>query len=171
MNYKKIEELFVDFILDIIGPNPERESERNNNLSIAQKIISKILSEKLPDYITYVFPYGSFPTKTYLKDADIDITIFFESKMTKKILFDLPLQLIDKSLLSIKEGFDIYNTKQKFELISDIKIINAGIRLLKCKIGSISLDISINNFSGLYKILFIDFIESQLKVQMKKKII
>jgi hypothetical protein len=169
MNYKKIEELFVDFILDIIGPNPERESERNNNLSIAQKIISKILSEKLPDYITYVFPYGSFPTKTYLKDADIDITIFFESKMTKKILFDLPLQLIDKSLLSIKEGFDIYNTKQKFELISDIKIINAGIRLLKCKIGSISLDISINNFSGLYKILFIDFIESQLKIQMKKK--
>jgi hypothetical protein len=89
--------------------------------------------------------------------------------MTKKILFDLPLQLIDKSLLSIKEGFDIYNTKQKFELISDIKIINAGIRLLKCKIGSISLDISINNFSGLYKILFIDFIESQLKIQMKKK--
>ena len=169
MNYKKIEELFVDFILDIIGPNAERESERNNNLSIAQKIISNILSEKLPDYIIHVFPYGSFPIKTYLKDADIDITILFESKMNKKILIDLPIQLIDNALLLIKEGFEKYNKDSPFGLISDIKVINAGIRLLKCKIGSISIDISINNFSGLYKILFIDFIENQLKIQMKKK--
>ena len=170
MNYKKIEELFVDFILDLIGPNAERESERNNNLSIAQKIISNILTNKFPEYITHVLPYGSFPTKTYLKDADIDITIFFESKMNKEILIDLPIQFIDNALLLIKGGFENYNKEVSgFELISDIKIINAGIRLLKCKIGSISIDISINNFSGLYKILFIDFIESHLNTQMKKK--
>ena len=169
MNYKKIEELFVDFILDIIGPNAERESERNNNLSIVQGIISNILSEKLPDYKAHVLPYGSFPTKTYLKDADIDITIFFESKTNKKVLIDLPIQLIDNAILLIKNEFESHNKKSPFELITDIKIINAGIRLLKCKIGLISIDISINNFSGLYKILFIDFIENQLKIQMKKK--
>ena len=169
MNYKKIEELFVDFILDIIGPNADREDERNHNLSFVQGIISNILSKKLPDYIAHVLPYGSFPTKTYLKDADIDITIFFESKINKNILIDLPIQLIDNAILLIKNELENNNKSSKFDLISDIKIINAGIRLLKCKIGSNSIDISINNFSGLYKILFIDFIESQLKIQMKKK--
>ena len=169
MNYQKIEELFVDFILDLIGPNAAREDERNHNLTFVQGIISNILSEKLPDYKAHVLTYGSFPTKTYLKDADIDITIFFESKINKKILIDLPIQLIDNSILLIKNEFDNHNKNSHFELISDIKIINAGIRLLKCKIGNISIDISINNFSGLYKILFIDFIESQLKMQMQKK--
>ncbi len=169
MNYKKIEELFVDFILDIIGPNEERENERNNNLSIVQKIISKILTNRLPDYITYVLPYGSFPIKTYLKDADIDITIFLQSKSEKNVIIDFPINLIDKAILLIKDELERVNKESSFELFSDIKVIMAGIRLLKFKIGSISIDISINNFSGLFKILFINYIENQLKLQFNKK--
>ena len=169
MNYKKIEELFTDFILNIIGPNSERENERNSNLSIIQGIISNILTKKLPDYITHVLPYGSFPIKTYLKDADIDITIFFESKHGKNVIIDIPIQTIEKAILLIKDEFEKHNRDSSFELISDIKVIMAGIRLLKCKIGSLSIDISINNFSGLFKILFIDFIENQLKLQFNKK--
>ena len=103
MNYKKIEDLFVDFILNKIGPNTERENERNNNLSIVQTIILNILTKRLPDYNSYVLPYGSFPIKTYLKNADIDITIVFESKAEKKILIDLPTDLIDKTITIIKD--------------------------------------------------------------------
>ena len=135
MNYKKIEELFIDFILNIIGPNQERENERNNNLSIIQGIILNILTKKLPDYITHILPYGSFPIKTYLKDADIDITIFFESKLDHKVVIDIPISLIDKAILLIKEELEKHNKDSPFELISDIKPIMAGIRLLKCKIG------------------------------------
>ena len=168
MNYNKIEELYVDFILDIIGPNLERESERSINLKIVEGIIIKIFKIKLPDYTTYLLPYGSYPIKTYLKNADIDITIFFESKIEKKVLIDLSLDLINKSILLIKDEFERYNKEVSFELFSDIKIIMADIRLLKCKIGSISLDISINNFSGLYKIVLIDYIENQFKSQFNK---
>ena len=39
----------------------------------------------------------------------------------------------------------------------------ANIRLLKCKIGNINIDITINNFAGLYKIIFINFIEEEFK--------
>ena len=169
MNYKKIEELFIDFILDIIGPNEEIENERNNNLKIIQDIILNILTQKLPDYKTHVLTYGSFPIKTYLKDADIDITIFFESKIEKKVLTDIPIQLIDKTILIIRDELERQNRESLFELISDIKVINGGIRLLKCRIGSINIDISINNFAGLFKIIFIDFIENQLKFQFNKK--
>ena len=168
MNYNKIEELYADFILEIIGPTLETENERNINLSIVKGIITKIFEEKLPDYTTYILPYGSFPIKTYLKDADIDITIFFESKSEEKVLIDLPVDLINKAIIIIKEEFERYNKESSFELFSDLKIINAEIRLLKCKIGSISLDISINNFSGLYKIILIDYIENQFKSQFNK---
>ncbi len=168
MNYNKIEELYVDFILDIIGPNLEREMERNTNLNIVKDIIIKIFNNKLPDYETFIFPYGSYPIKTYLKNADIDITIFFESKSEHKVLIDLPIDLINKAIILIKEEFERYNKIISFELFSDIKIIMADIRLLKCKIGSISLDISINNFSGLYKIVLIDYIENQFKSQFNK---
>ena len=169
MNYNKIEELNIDFILDLIGPNLEREKERNTNLSIVKGIITNIFNKKLPDYITHIFPYGSFPMKTYLKNADIDLTIFFESKFEQKILIELPIDIINKAIIIIKEEFERYNKETSFDLFSDIKIIKADIRLLKCKIGSISLDISINNFSGLYKILLIDYIENQFKSQFNKK--
>ena len=165
MNYNKIEELFVDFILDIIGPNLERESERHKNLNLVKDIIIEIFENKLPDYTTYIFPYGSYPIKAYLNNADIDITIFFESKSEHEILIDLPLDLINKAIIIIKEGFERYNKNNASDIFSDIKIIMADIRLLKCKINSLSLDISINNFSGLYKIILIDYIENLFKAQ------
>ena len=168
MNYKKIEELFIDFILNKIGPIEERENERNNNLSIVKGIISNNLAKILPDYIIHVKSYGSFPIKTYLKDADIDITIFFESKSNKIVIIDIPEETLDKAMKLIKKEFEKYNKESSFGLISDIRLIMANIRLLKCKIGSINIDISINNFSGLYKILFIDFIEKQLELQFNK---
>lgn len=168
MNYNKIEELYVDFILDLIGPNQKREKERLSYLTKVKGIITNIFQKKLPDYITFIFPYGSFPLKTYLNNADIDLTIFFESKIEQKVFVELPINLINQSIMTIKEEFERYNKESSTELFSDIKIINADIRLLKCKIDSISLDISINNFSGLYKIVFIDYIENLFNEQFIK---
>ena len=168
MNYNKIEELYVDFILDLIGPNQKREKERLSYLTKVKGIITNIFQKKLPDYITFIFPYGSFPLKTYLNNADIDLTIFFESKIEQKVFVELPINLINQSIMTIKEEFERYNKESSIELFSDIKIINADIRLLKCKIDSISLDISINNFSGLYKIVFIDYIENLFNEQFIK---
>ena len=168
MNYKKIEELFVDLILEIIAPNIEREKERNDSFSLIKEIIIKKLYSKLPDYFIYILPYGSFPAKTYLKNADIDITIFFELKSSKKIIIDIPGDFINRAFYLIKDTLEKYNKDNSCELFSDIKIIAADVRLLKFKIGSVSVDISVNNFSGMYKILFIDFIERQLGNQFNK---
>ena len=54
MNYKKLEELFVDYILSVIGPDSITESQRTNNLKIIKQIIIEVLKKELPDYITYV---------------------------------------------------------------------------------------------------------------------
>ena len=83
----------------------------------------------------------------------------------------MPLDIINKAIIIIKEEFERYNKESAFELFNDIRIIMADISLLKCKIGSISLDISINNFSGLFKIVFINYIENQFQSQFNKKIL
>ena len=163
MDYKKIEELFVDYILSTIGPNAETETERNNVLYKIKEIIENILRKALPDFIIYVIPYGSFPVKTYLKDADIDITIFFYSKIDKILLLNIDNERIDFTISVIKEGFEKINKESETEIINDIKIIMADIRLLKCKIGNINIDISINNYAGIYKIIFINYIEEHIK--------
>ena len=163
MNYKKIEELYVDFILELTGPNYELEKLRERNFNLVKRIIIDVFNKQFQDCITYIFHYGSHSTKTYLKNADIDLTILLESKEDKNIITEMSIEIIDEMMNLIKEEFERYNKQIGFEFISDIKIINADIRLLKCKIGNISIDISVNNFSGIYKVIFIDYIENQFK--------
>ena len=163
MNYKKIEELYVDFILELTGPNYELEKLRERNFDLVKRIIIDVFNKQFQDCITYIFHYGSHSTKTYLKNADIDLTILLESKEDKNIITEMSIEIIDEMMNLIKEEFERYNKQIGFEFISDIKIINADIRLLKCKIGNISIDISVNNFSGIYKVIFIDYIENQFK--------
>ena len=127
---------------------------------------AKKIVKELTDYIIYVIPYGSFPVKSYLKDADIDITICLWSKINKRMLVDIPNSHIDKIMLSLKEEFENKNKELDMELISDIQVITADIRLIKCKIGNINIDISINNFAGLYKIIFINLLEDQIKIKL-----
>ena len=64
MNYQDIENLFIDFILDIIGPSNERENERNSCINIITEIALKPLRTNFPEYDIYIFPYGSFPSKS-----------------------------------------------------------------------------------------------------------
>ena len=169
MNYKKIEELFVDYILELTGPNPELEKDRDTNFNIVKGIIIDILNKKFPYYNTFIFPYGSYPMKSYLKNADIDITIFLQSKQEENTIFtEIPIEIINNMIILIKEEFERYNKESAFVLFSEIKIIMADIRLLKCKIKNISLDISVNNFSGIYKVVLIDYIENQFKNEFNR---
>ena len=170
MNYKKIEELYVDFILDLTGPSQQLETDRETNFKIVKNIIFNVLNKNFPAHNAYILPYGSYPMKSYLKNADIDITIFLQSKEEEKsIVKEIPIDLISNMILLIKEEFEITNKKSSFELFSEIKVINADIRLLKCKIKNISIDISVNNFSGIYKVVLIDYIEKQFKNEFNKK--
>ena len=170
MNYKKIEELYVDFILDLTGPSQQLETDRDTNFKIVKNIIFNVLNKNFPAHNAYILPYGSYPMKSYLKNADIDITIFLQSKEEEKsIVKEIPIDLISNMILLIKEEFEITNKKSSFELFSEIKVINADIRLLKCKIKNISIDISVNNFSGIYKVVLIDYIEKQFKNEFNKK--
>ena len=169
MQSEKIETLFTNFIIKLVGPNEERENDRNSKYSLVKKIIEDSLIVQYPDYIPYIFLYGSFPLKNYLKDSDMDITIIFENKIDHKIILDLSQDIINEILSKIKDSFENYNKKNNQTLFYDINIINANIKLLKCQIQSIPLDISINNFFGLLKIIFMNNIFNQIEKTFKNK--
>ena len=109
MDYVKIEELFVDYILNKLGPNSETENIRSEVLEKITTIINDILQKDMVDYITYVIPYGSYPVKTYLNDADIDITICFKSKKSNKMIIDIPIKTIDATMSKLKEEMENKN--------------------------------------------------------------
>ena len=163
MQNEKIEKLFVDFILNLIGPNEEREKDRNKKYNLVKKIIEDTLQAHYPNYIPHIFPYGSFPIKTYLKESDIDITIIFENKTNHQILINLTNDLINNIIFIIKDSLENYNNQFKQNIFTDINIINADIKLIKCQIQSIPLDISLNNFYGLFKMIFMNNIFKQIE--------
>ena len=165
MKNEKIEKLFVDFILNLVGPNEERENDRNKKYSLVKKIIEDSLKVHYPNYIPYIFPYGSFPIKTYLKESDIDITMIFENKTNHQILINLTNDIINNIIFIIKDSFENYNNQNNQNIFTDINIINADIKLIKCQIQSIPLDISINNFYGLFKMIFMNNIYKQIEIK------
>ena len=94
MNKAKLQRLFVDFILNEVGPNEEKEKERNMKYNLVKQIIENSLNINYPNYIPHLFVYGSFSIKTYLKDSDIDIAIVLENKENHELLIDIPNYLI-----------------------------------------------------------------------------
>ena len=90
-----------------------------------------------------------------MKDSDIDITIILENKESHEIKIDISNVLINNILQLIKSSFEDYNNKMQSNIFTDINIILADINLLKCQIDSIPLDISLNNFYGLLKIIIL----------------
>ena len=169
MQSEKIERLFVDFILNQIGPTEIMEKNRTEKYYFIKQIIENTLLLNYNEYIPHLFIYGSFSLKTYLKDSDIDITIVLENKENHDILINPSNVLINNILQIIKNSFEEYNKKMQFNTFTEIKIILADIKLLKCQIDSYFINISINNFSGLLKIIFMDYIFKAINKDNKDK--
>lgn len=159
MDYNKIERTFSDFIINLVGPNSERDKARNEKFLIIKKIMDKAIQAEIKEYIPHIFTYGSFPIKTYMKDADIDITIIFEDIKTHKLVLNVPFEIISNTIVILKNAFETFNFEENMNVFTEINIIYAEVRLLKCKYENLSLDISVNNLTGISKILFMSYIE------------
>ena len=149
MDYNKIERTFSDFIINLVGPNSERDKARNEKFLIIKKIMDKTIQAEIKEYIPHIFTYGSFPIKTYMKEADIDITIIFEDIKTHKLVLNVPFEIISNTIVILKNAFETFNFEENMNAFTEINIIYAEVRLLKCKYENLSLDISVNNLTGI----------------------
>ncbi|KAK7300801.1 hypothetical protein RJT34_11652 [Clitoria ternatea] len=149
--------------------NPDPSSVAPDAWSAAEKTTTEILRRIQPtlaadrrrrDVVDYVqrlvrygarcevFPYGSVPLKTYLPDGDIDLTA-------------LSCQNIEEGLVSdvhtVLQGEEI-NGAAEYE-VKDVRFIDAEVKLVKCIVQNIVVDISFNQLGGLSTLCFLEKVD------------
>jgi DNA polymerase sigma len=93
--YTNIENKFTDFILELLGPNQETNKQRETKFLNIKQAIEKAF-ENDENISPQIFCFGSFPLKTYLNESDLDLTIIFEDKLTKKIICNNSYEFLNR---------------------------------------------------------------------------
>ncbi|KAL8102063.1 hypothetical protein AgCh_026809 [Apium graveolens] len=95
-----------------------------------------------------VLPYGSVPLKTYLPDGDIDLTAFAGANVEEAVANDIVSELQRQERDSDAEF-----------LVKEIRLIHAEVKLVKCLVQNIVVDISFNQIGGLCTLCFLEQVD------------
>lgn len=98
-----------------------------------------------------VFPFGSVPLKTYLPDGDIDLTALGLPN-TEDILANHVRQVLET---------EEQNNDSEFE-VKDVQHIHAEVKLVKCLVQNIVVDISFNQSGGLSTLCFLEKVDREV---------
>lgn len=103
-----------------------------------------------------VFLFGSVPLRTYLSDGDIDISMFSLPKGPNDNIKDVWANKLVKHL----------EREQALQLapfrIRSCQIIQAEVKLVKCIVGDIVVDISFNTLGGVCAVAFLEWIDRKV---------
>ncbi|KAK4795839.1 hypothetical protein SAY86_028165 [Trapa natans] len=148
-------------------PRPESNAE---NLQIAEEMTQGIIARIHPNSISYqrrraiiyyvkrllrnhlgceVFPFGSVPLMTYLPDGDIDLTVFTGVK---------PEEVLCNDVFAVLNRED-WSGNSEF-IVKDVQLIRAEVKVVKCLIQNIVVDISFNQLGGLCTLCFLEQVDS-----------
>ncbi|KAG4912509.1 hypothetical protein JHK82_053096 [Glycine max] len=122
-------------ILWTIQPNVLSEVNRKNIIDYVQRLIGEYCGAQ-------VFPFGSFPLKTYLPDGDIDLTALSHEDEEEDLV---------RAVCNILKSEDDSEYQVK-----DIEHIRAQVQVVKCTVKNIPVDISFNQMAGLYTLFFLE---------------
>ena len=157
-NYTLIEKVFTEYILSYSGPSKEQDDYREEKYKIIKNVILKAFQEE-QDITIKIFSFGSFPFKSYHRDSDIDMTIILLDKSTDKLISSYSIELLTKVLNIVENALKQYFSQHYNE--EYLERIEADVRLIKCKFEGVSFDISIDNFVGLFKFIFMHNLEEK----------
>ncbi|XP_007011348.2 PREDICTED: uncharacterized protein LOC18587491 isoform X1 [Theobroma cacao] len=130
----------IQEILCIIQPALVSEERRKSIVGYFQRLIKGY-------YGIEVLPFGSVPLKTFLPDGDIDLTALSHRKAEQKELA--------RDICSI-----LQNDRQDSEfLVQDVQYISAQVKIVKCTVNNIPVDISFNQTAGLSALCFLEKVD------------
>ncbi|OUS45051.1 hypothetical protein BE221DRAFT_195624 [Ostreococcus tauri] len=96
---------------------------------------------------TLVSVYGSVPLRAYLPDGDIDVCLLGDHRVIDKASWTTKFQ---KHIEKVEAESD-------FEFaVSEVSVINAEVRLMKCIVDGMMVDVSANQFGGLASLGFLE---------------
>ncbi|TYH56790.1 hypothetical protein ES332_D08G045500v1 [Gossypium tomentosum] len=139
--WTKAEERTAELIA-CIQPNAPSEGRRNAVADYVQRLISKC-------FPCQVFTFGSVPLKTYLPDGDIDLTAFSKDQNLK-----------DSWAHQVR---DMLQNEEKHEnaefRVKEVQYIQAEVKIIKCLVENIVVDISFNQLGGLCTLCFLEEVD------------
>ncbi|PIN13890.1 Polynucleotide adenylyltransferase [Handroanthus impetiginosus] len=130
-------------LIDCIQPNQLSEERRNAVADYVQRLIMKC-------FPCQVCTFGSVPLKTYLPDGDIDLTAFSHDQNLKDTWANQVRDMLEK---------EEKNEKAKFH-VKEVQYIQAEVKIIKCLVENIVVDISFNQVGGLCTLCFLDEVDN-----------
>ncbi|KAL8028110.1 hypothetical protein ABFX02_14G138200 [Erythranthe guttata] len=125
-------------LIDCIQPNPPSEERRNAVADYVQRLIMKC-------FPCQVCTFGSVPLKTYLPDGDIDLTAFSHDLTLKDTWANHVLDMLQN---------EEKNENAEFH-VKEVQYIQADVKIIKCLVENIVVDISFNQVGGLCTLCFL----------------
>ncbi|KAL2345897.1 hypothetical protein Fmac_007182 [Flemingia macrophylla] len=138
----KAEERTAELIA-CIQPNPPSEDRRHAVADYVQRLITKC-------FPCQVFTFGSVPLKTYLPDGDIDLTAFSKNQTLK----DAWARQVRDVLLNEEK-----DENAEFR-VKEVQYIQAEVKIIKCLVENIVVDISFNQLGGLCTLCFLEEVDN-----------
>ncbi|KAL0460361.1 UNVERIFIED_CONTAM: hypothetical protein Slati_0663300 [Sesamum latifolium] len=128
-------------VLNCVHPTLDSEEKRRDVIDYVQLLVKSHLNCE-------AVSYGSVPLKTYLPDGDIDLTILKGPKADESLAHDV---------LALLQGEE-QNENADFE-VKDTQFIDAEVKLVKCLVRNIVIDISFNQLGGLSTLCFLEQVD------------
>ncbi|CAL1379560.1 unnamed protein product [Linum trigynum] len=143
--WSKAEERTAELI-QCIKPNEASENQRNAVASYVQRLIMKC-------FPCQVFTFGSVPLKTYLPDGDIDLTAFSKNQDLKDTWAHQVRDMLEN---------EEKNENAEFQ-VKEVQYIQAEVKIIKCLVENIVVDISFNQLGGLCTLCFLEEVDHMIK--------
>ncbi|GLT79760.1 hypothetical protein SLA2020_512370 [Shorea laevis] len=132
-------------LIACIEPNSPSEERRNAVADYVQRLIEKCLPCK-------VFTFGSVPLKTYLPDGDIDLTTFSDNINLKETWAHQVRDMLEN---------EEKNENAEFR-VKEVQYIQAEVKIIKCLVENIVVDISFNQLGGLCTLCFLEEVDHSI---------
>ncbi|GKC83264.1 hypothetical protein Tco_1138981, partial [Tanacetum coccineum] len=130
-------------LIECIQPNKMSEERRNAVADYVQRLIMKC-------FPCQVFTFGSVPLKTYLPDGDIDLTAFSHNANLK-----------DSWATEVRDMLETEEKNENAEFcVKEVQYIQAEVKLIKCLVENIVVDISFNQLGGLCTLCFLEEVDN-----------
>ncbi|WCJ20058.1 PAP/OAS1 substrate-binding domain superfamily [Euphorbia peplus] len=129
----------IQEILCIIQPASASEKKRKEVIDHVRMLIQGY-------YTIEVIPFGSVPLKTYLPDGDIDLTALSEPNKEEELA---------REVCNILK----YRETDPYSEVTDVRYIDAQVKVVKCCVKDIPIDISFNQIPGLCTLCFLEKVD------------
>ncbi|RLN41658.1 uncharacterized protein C2845_PM01G14340 [Panicum miliaceum] len=134
----------ADEVVRRVRPTEASERRRAEVVDYARRLVGSALGCE-------VLAFGSVPLKTYLPDGDIDLTVLGNTSNDSTLVNDV------SCILESEEQ----NSDAEF-VVKDLERINAEVRLIKCTIGNVIVDISFNQTGGICALCFLELVDRKV---------